>query len=393
MVKKAYGSGYEQDPMHAVQAVLQAWATEFPLAEVPDRRTVKDHVRRFEETGSIAPRDHGTTPRVLTDEVVEAVHLNCIREGTMPSGAPRSTQKRKEFAMSPSTYGRARKRKCYHPLIGGKRLHGYVQRKVPWQGPNTERTRELRLKMCRRIVNRGDAFFRNLVFEDEKTFCLHGILNRRNHLDYNVRGSGGTVGFEAPIPAHSPSLNVIGAVTASGLKLPLKFLDDNFNQVVYLNWLQQDAVPFLQQNHPQWGELRWQHDGHRSHTTPAVLGFLGQAFDGRVWSLKARHILADRHLPPALRHPHPHYLRAFDFSPYSPDAALMDYFVWPEVNRKVKAHPVPTNLLELRQKIQTAWDELDPQMIRNAAMSLGRGLRGRAQAIIAAHGHNLPRKW
>ena len=393
MVKNAYTNGYDLLPMRAVKAVLQAWVVVFPLAEAPDRRTVHDHVRRFEATGSIAPRDHGSAPRVLTDEVVEAVHLNCIREGTMPNRAPRSTQKRKEIAMSPSTYGRARKRKCYHPLIGGKRLHGYVERKRPWEGANPERTRELRLTMCRRIVNRADAFFRNLVFEDEKTFCQFGILNRKNHLDWNVRGSGGTVGFEAPIPAHSPSLNVIGAVTATGLKLPLKFLDVNFNQVVYLDWLQQEAVPWLQQNHPQWGQLRWQHDGHRSHTTPAVIGFLGQAFDGRVWSMKARHILADRHLPPALRHPHPHYLRAFDFSPYTPEAAVMDYFVWPEVERKVKAHPVATNLVELRQKIQTAWDELDPQMIRNAVMSLHRGLRGRARDIIAAHGQNLPRRY
>ena len=394
MVKTAYGRGYEQNRMQAIRAVRLEWPAKFPLAaEVPDRRTVRDHITRFEETGSIAPRDHGSVPRVLTDEVVERVHLNCIREQTMPPRAPRSTANRNEFPLNPRTYSRARKRKCAHPLIGGKRLRAYVERKRPWEGPDPERTRELRLKMCRRIVNRGDAFFRNLVSEDEKTFTIHGIMNRRNHLDWGVRGSGGPAGFFAAIPAHSPSVNVIGAVTATGLKLPLMFLDENFNQVVYLDWLRHHAIPFLQLNHPQWGMLRWQHDGHRSHTTPAVIRYLGQEFDGRVWSLKARRILSDRDRPLALRQPHPHYLRAFDFSPYTPDGAVMDYFVWPEVNKKVKAHPQATSRPELIQKIQVAWNELDPEMIRRAYISQGRGLRGRAQAIIAANGYNLPRKW
>ena len=394
MVKKAYGNDYEQNPVRAVTAVLRAWAVDFPLADAPNRSTVRDHVTRFQETGSIKPRDHGTAPSVVTDEAVESVQLNCIREGTMPNGVPRSTANRNEFPMSKSSYSIARgKKRCNHPLIGGKRLHGYIERKRPWDGPDPERTRRLRLKVCRHIQFKTDAFIRNLVCEDEKTFSLHGVLNRNNNLDWNVHGSEGSVGFDAQIPAHSPALNVIGAVTATGLKLPLKFLEENFNQVVYLDWLRHDAIPFLQNNHPQWGQLRWQHDGHRSHTTYNVLRFLGNAFDGRVWSLKARQILSDRDRHPALRQPHPHWRRAFDFAPYSPDKAVMDYFVWPEVNRKVKAHPRATNRVELRQKIQRAWDELDPQAIRRAFMSLDRGLRGRARVIVAAQGHNLPRRF
>ena len=386
MVKKAYANGYELNPVRAVTDVLRSWVVDFPLAEPPNRSTVRDHVTRFQETGSIKPRDHGTAPSVLTDEVVEQVQLNCIREGTMPNRVPRSTANRNEAPMSKSSYSVARgKKRCNHPLIGGKRLHGYVERKRPWEGADPARTRELRLKVCRRIQFRGDGFIRNLVSEDEKTFCLFGTLNHQNHRDWNVHGSGGSVGFTAEIPAHSPSWNVIGAVTATGLKLPLMFLDGNFNQVVYLDWLRNVAIPFLQNHHPQWGQLRWQHDGHRSHTTPDVIRYLGQAFDGRVWSLKARRILYFQN--------HPHWRRAFDFAPYSPDKAVMDYFVWPEVERKVKAHPAPTNPVEHRQKIQRAWDELDPQAIVRAFMSLDRGLRGRARAIVAAQGHELPRRF
>ena len=82
--------------------------------------------------------------------------------------------------------------------------------------------------------------------------------------------------------------------------------------------------------------------------------------------------------------------------------AVLDFFVWPEVNKKVlihctcllessvntllslqvKTHPRATNLVELRAKILQAWDELDPEAIRMAAQSL----RDRSLAIKAAHG-------
>ena len=79
----------------------------------------------------------------------------------------------------------------------------------------------------------------------------------------------------------------------------------------------------------------------------------------------------------------------------------MDFYVWPEVNKKVfihctcllnssvnellfqvKTHPRATNLVELRAKILQAWDDLDPESIRMAAQSL----RDRSLAVKAANG-------
>ena len=179
--------------------------------------------------------------------------------------------------------------------------------------------------------------------------------------DYLPYGSGGGHLYFEDVPAHSPSLNVIGAVTGTGLKLPLLFPQGPFNQVVYLDWLQTSAIPFLHQNYPHRGVLfdglRWQHDGHRSHTTRPVrnneplsqhcspsfvtayclqvLEYLGQVFDGRLWSLRSRRILSDHDRPAHLRQPHPHWRRALEFPPYSPDKALMDFCVWPVVEAQV----------------------------------------------------------
>ena len=54
---------------------------------------------------------------------------------------------------------------------------------------------------------------------------------------------------------------------------------------------------------------------------------------------------------------------------------------------QVKAHPRAQNKEELRAKIVAAWEELEPEFIRNAADSMQR----RAQAIINAFGGPLPR--
>ena len=93
------------------------WATHFASPK-PDCRTIHDHVAKFEDTGSVKSRlgsfiqkidlfstayifhtcrDHGTTPRVLTPQVVEAIQLNGIRESTMSKDVPRSSANNNEF--------------------------------------------------------------------------------------------------------------------------------------------------------------------------------------------------------------------------------------------------------------------------------------------------------
>ena len=84
MAKKAYSNRYEQNPVRAVTAALRVWSVDFLLSEAPNRSTVRDHVHHFEEMGLIKPRDCGTAPSVLTNDVVEAVQLNCIQETTTP---------------------------------------------------------------------------------------------------------------------------------------------------------------------------------------------------------------------------------------------------------------------------------------------------------------------
>ena len=67
------------------------------------------------------------------------------------------------------------------PLTKGKHMHAYKQRDVPWPGKYAERTKRLRMTCCEKILLRNAVFFRDMVYEDEKTFNIFGILHKQNH--------------------------------------------------------------------------------------------------------------------------------------------------------------------------------------------------------------------
>ena len=73
-----------------------------------------------------------------------------------------------------------KKRIANDPLTEGKHMHGYKQKVVPWLGKDRELTMRRRITCSEAILNHNDAFFCNMVYEDEKKFTQFGILNRQN---------------------------------------------------------------------------------------------------------------------------------------------------------------------------------------------------------------------
>ena len=67
------------------------------------------------------------------------------------------------------------------PLTKGKHMHAYKQREVPWPGKYCERTYRLRVTCAEAMLRRSLAYFRDTVYEDEKTFTMFGMINRQNH--------------------------------------------------------------------------------------------------------------------------------------------------------------------------------------------------------------------
>ena len=152
------------DEPAVVTAILEEWPTKFPGEAPPARGTVYYQVKKQRRHKTLQNRQRGPPKRVLTEEKVEEVQLNCIRESTYPPAAKRSSERRNGIlGVSQSSYNRARHMRINHVLTGNRKLWGYAERKTPWYGEDPERTKRLRLACAGDVVTRGDAFFRDLV--------------------------------------------------------------------------------------------------------------------------------------------------------------------------------------------------------------------------------------
>ena len=75
------------------------------------------------------------------------------------------------------------------------------------------------------------------------------------------------------------------------------------------------------------------------------------------------------------------------WSPCSPDLSPVDYFFWSEVKRMVYKFPLPTTLLELKDKISHVMRRLiQPNIIANAVMNMQK----RAQLVLQKNGGHIP---
>ncbi len=100
-------------------------------------------------------------------------------------------------------------------------------------------------------------------------------------------------------------------------------------------------------------------DGASPHTTDQVLDFLDDEFAGKVLSFRSD-----------LRRGDGGQRGGHEWSPRSPDMSVLDFFFFHELRNKVFAHPRPTSLPELEQKIKDAYDDIDHDMIRRAFLNV-----------------------
>ena len=123
---------------------------------------------------------------------------------------------------------------------------------------------------------------------------MNPILVAFQSSDYLPYGCGGNPDFTAEKAAHSPGLNVLGAVCGNGesivtlhyvsidfnatyltgQKLPLFFIPGRFNQHKYNAWHRNSLLPWVNQTwdgrHDVARPLWYQHDGAKPHTTELV---------------------------------------------------------------------------------------------------------------------------
>ena len=134
------------------------------------------------------------------------------------------------------------------------------------------------------------------------------------------------------------SVMVWAGVTSKGLKTPLIFIEEGvkINQTVYRRMLEEKVLPWVQEVVGEQG-VTLQQDGATSHTANSVQAWCRCNFKG-FW---------EKELWP----------------PSSPDLNPMDFGLWSILETKAcrTSHP---NLDSLKRKLTSAWDEIDPEVVR-----------------------------
>lgn len=180
-----------------------------------------------------------------------------------------------------------------------------------------------------------------VLWTDEASFNLNGTVNRHNYAYYAYENPNLLI----PVLQKSASVHVWIGICSQGLVGPF-FFEGNINADSYLNMLQEQIIPALQQ-FENWGEFYWQQDGAPPHWALRVREYLNDIF-GEKW--------IGRDGP--IRWP-----------PRSPDLTPCDFFVWGHLRNMVYSSN-PLTPAQLCNSIEQSSHRISQEMCQNACESV-----------------------
>ncbi|KFM64525.1 hypothetical protein X975_16921, partial [Stegodyphus mimosarum] len=186
--------------------------------------------------------------------------------------------------------------------------------------------------MLRRIEDDAE-FLKRIMFSDETSFHLSGIVNRQN-----VRIWGSENPYEyREAQRDTPKVNVWCGLMHDGVIGPFFFTEKTVSSVVYLDMLENFVFPQLEELQPH---VFLQQDGAPPHWGTIVRTSLNDHFTGR-WIGRGGPI---------------------PWPPRSPDIPLLDFFLWGLVKDNVYRRRV-SNMDDLKARITTVIASVDADML------------------------------
>lgn len=302
--------------------VERRFRQQWPEKQPPDRHTITTWHRKLLETGSLVEK----TPR--GKKVTEA-QVDRIQQAFQRSPCKSVRRASRELAIPKSTI---------HDVLHKRlRLHAYKIQLVQKLKPNDLPARydfasDMLLK-----IDIENGYLQKVVFSDESTFHVCGIVNRHN---CRIWGS------ENPhvvreLERDSPKINVWCGLTHETVIGPFFFVENTINGNVYLDMLQNYAIPQIPQGYV------FQQDGAPPHYALHVTDHLNECFPQR-W--------IGRGGPTA-------------WPPRSPDLTPLDFFFWGYI-KDIVYKTVVADLEDLRRRIVAACATVTPEMLRNTWQEL-----------------------
>lgn len=181
------------------------------------------------------------------------------------------------------------------------------------------------------LLHDNEDFLDLVVFSDESTFHLSGQVNT-----HNVR----IWGSENPhmmvqVQRDSPKLNVFCAISRQKVYGPFFFGEATVTGTSYLDTLQLWLFPQLTQDEPE--NFIFQQDGAPPHWHNEVRDWLNLTVPDRWIGRKG-----------------PNDRACFLWPPRSPDLTPCDFYLWGFIKDRVYVPPLPADIPELRNRIETA---------------------------------------
>ena len=308
---------------------------------IPHENTIRNLFKKFKDTGSVqdAPRSGRPSLDETKSEEISEIFQN------QPS-----TSIRQAASAISCSYGYVHK-VLKHDL----KLFPY---KIQVTQELHEEDFSLRVSMCETLLEKTEEdenFLEKIIFSDESTFRLDGIVNRHNCRIWGEEKPGET--FQR---SHSsPKVNVWMGISSQRIHGPF-FFDGNITGENYLDMLQRSFLPQLSRFEKR--QAFFQQDGAPPHYAKSVRKFLDDNFNDR-WIGRCGPLV---------------------WTARSPDLSPLDFFVWGFLKTKVfSLHP--RTLQELKDCISDASEEITPDMCRSAIVSF----KKRLQKCIDAGGTNV----
>lgn len=312
--------------------------------EAPPVRTIRDWKKRFLETLSVLPKRRGSDQNehkvrdVLKNEIV----------GAMGDGSCTSQRHAAQrFRVSLGAVNKILKESNMKPF------------KYTLVHQLNEDDFEKRLTFCNYVIQKqllDPRWHHKIIFSDEATFHLNGIINRHNCNYYSQNNEHRTM----IKPLKSSSITVWAMIPYDG-RVRFRILRETMNHERYCDILREIVIPSLTSN--RYIHHYYQQDGASVH-----------------WALAVRELLNTH-----LQHRWIGRSGPTEWPPRSPDLTINDFWLWSFMRDRVFIEPRPATLQQLADRCENVFNHIDHNMVRNCFSNF----LERCHMCIQQHGHHI----
>lgn len=290
------------------------------------KSTVTKTLKRFNQTGSVKNQPKLGRPRTCTNEENSLNILLDIVENPQTS----VLQVALNHDMSRKSVQNILKRAKYHPY------------KIHLVHELNEDDFDRRLQFCETMMTMIDAnenFVKRIVFSDEATFQLNGVVNRHNCRYW----SDSNPHWMATVHTQHPQkVNVWAGIIGHNIIGPF-FINGNLTAEKYLQLLRENIVPQIIHLFPNNNNQVWfQQDGAPPHYGREVRNYLNDTFPQKWIGRRG----------------------TIEWPARSPDLNPLDFFLWGYLKSRVYINK-PESLDELKLRIETEIRNIPQNWLNN----------------------------